>query len=259
MSQQKQPDAIDEVTRRQWLLMLGQLTTVAGFSGIVPDFATALDRSEGQQTRAFPPGLYHPSQEHLSHAFGELGSLHRIPPGSETDYARPGPSPFRFFPDEELKVVSRVVQILLGNVDAGALSQAVQWLDLYLYSAAGVLRAALNLDPLHRALAVAYYGETAVCDLETTDPGLVVHSGIAALQQLSREQYGYGFLAIDESQQAKLVSTISTEKPEAPLRRFYELMRTEVIRGYYTSAEGLRDLDYKGNLYYTACPGCERK
>ena len=248
----------DEVTRRQWLLILGRLAAVAGFSGVVPELAASLPAAEGKQSTALPPGLYYPAEEHLSHALREIG-VHEIPPGSETDYAQPSSGPFHptFFSDEELKVVTRVVEILLGKVDSGALVQAVQWLDLYLYSSAGVRNAALKLGPLHRALAIAYYGETPVRQLEVADPQAVVRSGIAALQQRSVEQFKRGFLALGESQQLKLMATFSSAKAESPLRRFYEVTRTEVARGYYTSAEGLKELDYKGNWYYATCPGCE--
>jgi hypothetical protein len=208
-----------------------------------------------------PPGLYYPSQDHLSHALGDLGTVRTIPPGNETEYVKASSRPFRpqFFEDEEFKIVTRVIGILLGKVGSDALLQVMQWLDLYLYSAAGVREAALNLDPLHRALAVAYYGESAVRELETADPQGPVRSGLTALQDLSIEQFGQGFLAVGESQQMKLLMTISFSKPESPLRKLFEIFRTEAVRGYYTSADGLKDLDYKGNWYYAVCPACEQK
>lgn len=259
MSQQELTGFSDDITRRQWLLILGRLAALAGFSGIAPDLAEAL--AEGAAKPALPPGLYYPSQEHLSHALGQIDSIHAIPLGSETEYIKPSSSPFhpQFFSPEESKVVTRVVEILLGKVDPAALSQAVQWFDLSLYSAAGVRQAALKLDPLHRALAVAYYGEAPVRELETADPQSVVRSGLTHLERISREQYGHGFLALADSQQTKLIAMISTEKPDSALRKFFELVRTEAARGYYTSAEGLKELDYKGNWYYAVCPGCEQK
>lgn len=261
MSERKPPDTNDELTRREWLLILGKIAAVSGFSGVVPELAAALPGAEGQQTTALPPGLYYPSQEHLSHALGDLGSIHTIPAGTGTDYVKQGSSSFypQFFSDEEFKIVTRAVEILLGKVDSGALLQTVQWLDLYLHSAAGVREAALNLDPLHRALAIAYYGQTAVRELETADPQAVIRSGIATLQQLSVEQYGQKFLAATASQQFELVSAISRAQPESLLGKFFGTTRTEAVRGYYTSVEGFKELDYKGNWYYGVCPGCEQK
>jgi Gluconate 2-dehydrogenase subunit 3 len=250
----------DEVTRREWMLILGRLAAIAGFSGIVPELAAALPGVEGPGNKALPPGLYYPSHDHLSHALGDLGSMHTIPPDSETEYVKPPSGVFRsqFFSDEEFKIVTRVTEILLGKVDAGALAQSAQWIDLYLHSASGVREAALKLDPLHRALAVAYYGGPAVRELEINNPQTVVRSGIAALQELSKQQYGQGFLGIDDSQQEKLVSMMSAAQPDGPLRTLFETTRTEAARGYYTTAEGLKELDYKGNWYYGVCPGCER-
>lgn len=261
MSEQKPPDTNNELTRRQWLLILGKIAAVSGFSGVVPEIAAALPGAEGQQTTALPPGLYYPSQEHLSNALGDLGSIRTIPAGTETDYVKQGSSPFypQFFSDEEFKIATRVVEILLGKVDSSALLQTVQWLDLYLHSAAGIREAALNLDPLHRVLAIAYYGQTSVRELEKADPQAVVRSGIATLEKHSVEQYGQKFLAATASQQFELVSAISTARPESLLGKFFGTTRTEAVRGYYTSLEGFKELDYKGNWYYAVCPGCEQK
>lgn len=50
-----------------------------------------------------------------------------------------------------------------------------------------------------------------------------------------------------------------TSKSESDLRKLYDLARTEAIRGYYTTAEGLKELDYRGNAYYGDSPGCAPK
>jgi hypothetical protein len=42
------------------------------------------------------------------------------------------------------------------------------------------------------------------------------------------------------------------------LGKFFGTTRTEAVRGYYTSVEGFKELDYKGNWYYAVCPGCEQ-
>jgi hypothetical protein len=246
-----------ELTRRRWLLILGG-ATVVGFSGVVPEWAAAFPDTEGRQPAALPPGLYSASNEHLSHALHGLGETHNIAPGSETEYVSSS-SVFhpQFLSSDELKIATRVSEILLGKVDARALSRAVQWLDLYLYSAKGVRETALHLDPLHRAIAAAYHGEAAIRELETADPQSLVRSGMKALQKRSMELYGREFLVAGEEQQAKLVASMATL--DGPLRQFFELMRTEAVRGYYTTAVGLQELDYKGNWYYAVCPGCDHK
>jgi hypothetical protein len=183
-----------------------------------------------------------------------------VPPlGTETDYVQLTAVPFqpRFFSQEEFAIITRLARIILGEVDPAALSETTQWIDLWFYSAAGVRQAALQLDPLHRVLAVSYYGESSVHDLETADPQAVAREGISALRKLSEEKHGHGFLELDLPQQMDVISSVRTAPPESNVRRFFELTRSEAIRGYFSSAEGISELDYKGNSFYPYCPGCQ--
>jgi hypothetical protein len=185
--------------------------------------------------------------------------LFAAPPGSETEYAQSLSGPFhpQFFSEEEFRIVTRFVEPVLGKLEPGALAQVTQFLDLWFHSATGVQEAAQHLDPTHRVLAVAYYGEDSVRELESSNPQTVARAGLAALHEISVEKYGRGFLDLTEPQQVDLVtSTISAAKGDNPLRKLLEAMRAQAIRGYYTSAEGLKELDYQGNAYYAECPGC---
>ena len=49
------------------------------------------------------------------------------------------------------------------------------------------------------------------------------------------------------------------DQPGNPLRKFFKITRAQAVRGYYTSAPGLEELDYKGNAYYGDGPGCKAK
>jgi hypothetical protein len=251
----------EELTRRQWILRLGELVALAGVSGLVPERATALISSEQQSATELPPGLYEPSSKHLMHALSSAEKLHPAIPGSETEYVQPGPAPYRpqFFAAEEFQLVTRLVEVVLGKVDAAALDQTTRWLDLWLHSSACVREAARQLDASHRALAVAFYGETPVRELETVDPQAVARSGIASLEESSKQSYGRGFLQLSEAEQQKLLFTTGQGEQATPLQKFFDLARHEAIRGYYTSAAGIEELDYKGNIYYPDCPGCEIK
>lgn len=253
-------DSANELTRREWLLRLGEITALAGVAGLVPEFATTLAAADQKAAAALPPGLYEPSPKHLIHALSAHGSF-TIPPGSETDYVQPLQGPYRpqFFSPEDFRVVTRVAEILLGNVDAGALAETAEWLDLRFYSAAGVRAAARHLDPLHRALAAAYFGEARVVELENDDPQSVARAGLAALEQHSHSRLGRPFLQLSASEQEGVVAQIGQAPQDTPLRRFYDLLRRETIRGYYTSRAGLTELDYQGNAYHIQCPGCEKK
>lgn len=249
-----------ELTRREWLLRLGEITALAGVAGLVPEVATTLAAAEEQAAAALPPGLYEPSPKHLIHTLAAHDAP-AIPPGSQTEYVQRPPGPFRpqFFSAEEFRVVSRLAEIQLGGVDAGVLAEATEWLDRRFYSAAGIREAARRLDRLHRALAVAYFGEGHVVELENDDPQSVARTGLAALEQHSRARFTRPFLQLSPSQQTDVVREMSQASRETPLRRFYDLLRREVIRGYYTSPRGLKELGYTGNAFYSECPGCEKK
>lgn len=256
---EQRPEATsDEITRRQWILRLGEAAVLAGFSGLAPEIAAALLSGEAQYAE-LPPGLYLPSADALVHA---LRGAHRQlahPPGTETDYVEPSALPFqpRFFSNEDFAIITRLAKIILGEVDPAALRQATQWIDLWFYSAADVREAARQLEPLHRVLAVAFYGESAVHDLETADPQAVAREGISLLRKLCDEKYGRGFLELDSQEQMAVISSVRSARPEGAARRFFELTRSQAIHGYFTSAPGISELDYKGNSYYPNCPGCE--
>ncbi len=253
-------DSDDDLTRRAWLLRLGELTALAGVAGLAPDVAAAITLTLQEAAAGLPPGLYEPSAVHLTHVLASRDAP-VIPHGAETDFAVPRRGPLQpvFFSSKELDVVTRLVGVLLGSVDARALSETIAWLDLRLQSDAGIRTAARTLDPSHRALAVAYYGQARVVELETADSQAVVRTGLELLEQQSRERFGREFLELAETAQTDLVRELSRTPPESPLGRCYLLLRREAIRGYFTSQAGLMELDYKGNAFYGACPGCERR
>jgi hypothetical protein len=254
----------DDLSRRQWLLRLGEMVVLAGVSGLVPESAAALlgaGQTASPASAALPPGLYDASPEHLVHALSSGGKTWSPPPGSETEYVQFNASPFQpqFFSAEEFRVVTRFVEILLGNADSTGLEQAMEWFDQWLYSAAGVRAAAQQLDPMHRLLAVAVNGEESVRELETADPQSVARAGLAALRDLSLQVHGQEFLQLAPAQQIDLLISAGTAQPGNPQRKFFEIARAQAIRGYYTSAAGLEELDYKGNAYYGDSPGCPAK
>lgn len=259
MSEHPPVEPTDEITRRRWLLRLGEMVFLAGVSGLVPEALwSQLENGEDVGLGSLPPGLYAPSADHLVHVLQHSGKLLPLPVGSEVEFALPSSLPYHplFFSADEYRMVSRFVEIVLGKLEPSALSQVTLWLDLWHHSAGGVLEAARNLDPSHRVLAAAYFGEPSVRETETSNPQLIARAGLAALNDLSKAHHGKTFLKLAEPEQAHLMISSAADKPDSPLRRFFEVMRTEAIRGYYTSPEGLKDLDYKGNAYYPQCPGC---
>jgi hypothetical protein len=265
---EERPEAIDNaITRRQWILRLGEAVALVGFSGVAPEVAAGLLRDgllhddllrDESSHPGLPPGLYLPSADSLVHSLAGGHKQFTPPPGSETDYVQPNSGPFQpqFFSADEFAVVTGLVSVILGQVDPLALSQATQWVDLWFHSAAEVRQAARELDPLHRVLAAHYYGESAVHELETADPEAIAREGIAALQKLTDEKYRRGFDKLDLADQVDVVRSIQASPAERALRRFFQMTRGEAIRGYFTSAQGLAELNYTGNAYYGDCPGC---
>jgi Gluconate 2-dehydrogenase subunit 3 len=246
-------DLITQITRRQWLLRLGETVALAGVSGLVPESPLRFFSGEPPP---LPPGLYEPSADHLVRA---LSGHHSPVPasGSETDYVQPGaPYALQFFSAQDFSTITSFISILLGDLPGTALNEVGNWVDLWCHSAHEVREAARNLDPLHRALAAAYFGEASVAEMEAADPASIVRQGLADLNRICRDEHGKPFASLAVSEQQDVVRSISTRK-DSSLGKFFELIRNEAIRGYYTSVDGLKELDYKGNTYYPSCPGCE--
>ena len=120
-----------------------------------------------------------------------------------------------------------------------------QWIDLLVEQAAAVQQAVRNLPPGQRRLAVDFYGEHAVRELEETDPQLLSKTGLAKLNHVS-------FLKLSKTEQIDYLKEM-----EAAHDSFFLWMKARVIEGFYTSREGLKELDYKGNSFYSVSPGCD--
>jgi hypothetical protein len=61
-------------------------------------------------------------------------------------------------------------------------------------------------------------------------------------------------LDVDVPKHTARLSAISTGTPERMSRRCFEIIGSQAIGGYYTSAEVLRELDYKGKLVLHGVP-----
>jgi Gluconate 2-dehydrogenase subunit 3 len=258
------------MTRREWLQGVSSAALVAGW----PVFLDKVQAPAGPaQDTTLPPGLYTPSPEHLSHAWESDGLFRKIPPGSETDYVRPVTGAFRpaFFSEKEFPVVRGMVEIILSlppdpeNQLAGAgredvVDDVARWIDMQAASAVPVRAAAQALSPEHRTLAIDLYGPEAVRRIETEAAEGICREGLAWVEQVSQQKYGARFLQLSEPQQVKIIESVSDDRPDPALEnagtRFFTFLKTETIRAYYTSRHGLRELNYKGNGYYAASPGC---
>jgi hypothetical protein len=260
------------ITRREWLLSLGGAVVLAGYSGAPGEGAT---QSAAPGASALPPGLFLPSLDHLTHALTSDDPFHPIPPGAETEYVRPRSGSFvpQAFAREQFPIIRRLVEIILGEdlknseethatgAPTSICDEVAEWIDLVVATAPAVRALALNLPADQRALAVAYFGtEDPVRELETSEPERICREGLAWLGEESRRRFAKNFLDAAPAEQAELVISVSDARTNNTVAivgtRFYELLKAESIRGFYTSRLGLKELGFKGNSFYAESPGC---
>ena len=222
-----------------------------------------------------PPGLYQPSLDHLSHALDSNGSFLTIPRGAETEYVQPRVGPFvpQAFTQDELGLVRRLVEIILGEdlksqsdrpapgSASSIYDEIAEWIDLVVARAPGTRKLARNLPPDQRALAVAFFGsEEPVRYLESFEPDRVCREGFAWLSEESQRRFAKGLLDVDAGGQTDLVESISDARPDRSAThagtRLFEFLKEETIRGFYTSRLGLKELDSQKNTFYGQSPGC---
>jgi hypothetical protein len=206
----------EDPSRRVWLLRLGSGALLTGCSGI------DLGAAEGVK---LPPGLYEPSVDHLAHVLK--------PAPNE---AQPS-APLFFEPAEYRQLQDLAARMLGEEPGTPPLPEITAWIDLMVHDAAEVRGAARSLSPEHRALAVGFYGEAAVRELETLDVQEISRAGLARLNA---------------------EPSVTLESLEAQGDAFIHWLKHRVIEGFYTSQAGLKELDYKGNSFYSISPGCDR-
>jgi hypothetical protein len=258
-----------DITRREWLLRLGGTAVLVGFHGM-PAVAEAGPASgqaapAASETAQLPPGLYEPSQDHMTHALTADDRFHPIPTDSPTDFIRPSTGPFQpqFFSPAEFSMVQRLVALVLGesgeSVEVKAtISEVSEWIDLEVFNAPAVREAALKLSPQHRALDVAFRGgDEEVKALETRDLQRIWREGLEWITTESSRRWSKDFLDAPEAPQIDLLKSMSVhEQAENAGTRLFVLLKSQVANGFYTSQRGLKELDYKGNAFYAECPGC---
>ena len=259
------------LTRREWLHGLGPAFVLSNFSDALQK---ALQEHQAHKP-ALLPGLYEPSFDHLSHVLANESAFLPVPPGSDTEYARPRMVPFvpQGFTPTEFSVIRRLTEITLGEdlknsqekaehgATASIYDEVAEWIDLVVASAPKTRALARNLPEEHRALAAAYFGsEESVREIESFEPERICHEGLSWLEEESQRRFTKSFLDAGPGRQVELVQAISDARPDKSVvhagTRLFEFLKTECIRGFYTSRIGLKELDFKGNAFYGESPGC---
>jgi len=182
-----------------------------------------------------------PSQHHRA-------SLGRWHPGSSW------PALSRTHPRLEIEILDPVFQAVpLGEISPALSREIAEWIDLRVASAGGIHQAELRLHPLHRTLAAAYYGSAQEESPKALDPANICRAGLAWLPA--------EFLSLQAARQLALLDSISdqhrAERSQNAGTQLFDYLKAETIRGFYTSKVGLKELDFKGNVFYAQSPGCE--
>ncbi len=217
----------DEFTRRGWILRLGGAAALSGIRG------TGLEAAEHPQ---LPPGLYEPSLQHLAHSLKAA--------------AAPSPEPRlpRYFGEEDSALLGSLVARILGEGSSDpTVLEIAGWIDMMVGRSEEIRTAARSLSPAHRRLAVDYYGEDTVRELESENPEAMCREGLAALKRA-------GFETLEST--AQLAHLVNLENANDP---FMIWMKRRTLDGFYTSRQGLQELDYKGNAFYAQSPGCDHE
>jgi hypothetical protein len=249
-----------KLSRREWLIRLGGTSVLMGLQG-APAAGSEPLRAPAE---VLPPGLYDPSVDHMTHALESEARFLPAVPGSETDFIRQPSGEFQpqFFSPAEVPLVKRLVALILGESAHGGdmestITEIVEWIDMVVSQSAAVREAALQVSPQHHALAVAFYGEESVKELETHEPQKIWREGLDWLAAESNHRWNRAFLDAPEASQVELFESLSSRpKTESAGTRIYALLRNQVAHGFYTSQRGLKELDYRGNAFYAESPGC---
>ncbi len=261
------------LSRRKWLIDVGKAAALAGIAGKTgPLHVEALTAPASSESKpeSLPPGLYLPSYGHLGHALEDDSRFRQVPPGCPVDFIRPHSKPFepQFFSPDEFKVIHRLTALMLGEApaasgkspDGNIVDEVAEWIDLHTYSFADLCKAAEQLTPEQIALAEAYDGAPLLHRIKTSDPQKTYREGLAWVAEQSKQQRQREFIELNEDQQTAILDIISDDHANKGAEnngtRFFRLLKSDIISGFYTSRTGLKELDYKGNRFYAESPGC---
>ena len=260
--------ANSDLTRREWLLRLGGSAVLAGVRGVPLEGAAVVHDAAASITAALPPGLYESSEDHMTHALTSDERFRVIPSGSETDFVQQTSEAFqpKFFSQPEYQTVRRLVALILGETettsDADSLiSEVSEWIDLEATSSEPIRQAARQVPARTRSLITAFHGEDRIAGIESHDAAKIWREGLAWLSEESQRRWSTEFVAAPAASQQELLQAMSKSTPAAENAGtwLFAQLKHEVIRGFYTSRPGLKELDFKGNAFYAECPGCSAK
>ena len=102
-----------------------------------------------------------------------------------------------------------------------------------------------------RAAGVAIFIDGRLAEAFEKDEGQRWRAGIAAVEAVSREMHGKGFMASSAEQRLALLTRIAAAEsaPKTDAEKFFKQIKSSTIQAYYTSKIGIHDdQHYKGNV-----------
>jgi hypothetical protein len=102
-----------------------------------------------------------------------------------------------------------------------------------------------------RAAGVAIYIDGRLAEAFEKDEGQRWRAGIAAVEAVSSEMHGKGFMASSPEQRLALLTRVAAAEsdPKTDAEKFFKQIKGGTIRAYYTSKIGIHDdQQYKGNV-----------
>ena len=83
---------------------------------------------------------------------------------------------------------------------------------------------------------------------------LPLRDGLRWLDSVAKKDHGAVFGALSPEQQTAILTLAAQRNVEG--HQFFRLIRRYTVMGYYTSAIGLRELDFPGLRFYMESPAC---
>ena len=81
-----------------------------------------------------------------------------------------------------------------------------------------------------------------------------LRDGLTWLDSAAKKGYGASFVKLSTTQQTEILKRAAER--DADGHAFFRLLRRYTVMGYYTSAAGLKELDFPGLRFYSESPAC---
>ena len=170
-----------------------------------------------------------------------------------------------FFDPHEYATIERLTDLIIPNDGKpGALETGVaEFIDFMVASSAHVGLFTYQPAGVHRPVAE----NERIPDALKSRTGNVQENfrfGLNWLDGYAQFRYGQIFLKCTADQQTDLLKHFAYKNQYRPGeeegRAFFALVREYTVMGFYTTREGLEQLDFKGlQVFWTAMPGCPHK